>query len=68
MRSEFQREILGCVQYMPYVFKTAAVTTSFDDVLKTVLRECSRHPSPKQSWRPCARIAAYHGCRNQGFG
>jgi hypothetical protein len=28
------RKIYGCVQYVPYVFKTAAITTNFDDVLK----------------------------------
>jgi hypothetical protein len=28
------REIVGCVQYLPYVFDTAAITTNFDDVLK----------------------------------
>jgi hypothetical protein len=28
------REIIGCVQYLPYVFNSAAITTNFDDVLK----------------------------------
>jgi hypothetical protein len=27
------REIIGCVQYLPYVFDSAAITTNFDDVL-----------------------------------
>jgi len=28
------REIFGCVQYLPYVFDTAVITTNFDNVLK----------------------------------